>query len=101
MMKTPFCFSKLPRAHETFSPKINDNLGTLSQKGSSPLVYRLRNDYSVEFVPPFCFKEIFNCLNIVADEANELEMSKVVQDESKDSQKVRHFTYLLILNPLI
>jgi hypothetical protein len=28
-------------------------------------------------------------------------MSKVVQDESKDSQKVRHFTYLLILNPLI
>jgi hypothetical protein len=36
--KTPFCFSKFPWARERISPKIIENLGTRSQKGSPALI---------------------------------------------------------------
>jgi hypothetical protein len=35
--KTPIFCSKFPRARERISPKIIENLGTLSQKGYSAL----------------------------------------------------------------
>jgi hypothetical protein len=37
--KTQFCCSKFPWIRETISPKITDNLGMRSQKGSPVLFY--------------------------------------------------------------
>jgi hypothetical protein len=39
--KTPFCCSKFPWARERISPKIVENLGKRSQKGSPALLYTI------------------------------------------------------------